>query len=79
MTAVSQEERLFDLLSDLQPHRSDEILAVVYGSEHLGIARISARIYGLKQRGHKIQGFRDPEHATLYFYQLMPREDLFEN
>ena len=75
---VSQEQRLFELLSDFNPHRTDEILQVVYGSEHLGIARIGARIADLKKKGHKIQGFRDPQHSTLYFYQLEPKGDLFE-
>lgn len=74
-----QENRLFDLLSDFKPHRTDEILSVVYGSEHLGIARISARIFGLKKKGHKIDGYRDPNIQTLYYYIMKPKGDLFEN
>ena len=55
----SQTQRLLELLSDGEPHRSDEILEKVYGGSHLGIARISARIYDLKQKGYDIVGFKD--------------------
>lgn len=45
---TSQAQRLYELLKDGQPHRTDEILKVVYGSEHLGIARPGARVNDLR-------------------------------
>jgi hypothetical protein len=41
---MTQAERLYDLLKDGHPHRTDEILLKVYGSSHNGITRIGARI-----------------------------------
>jgi len=49
---MTQTARLLQLLKDHKPHRTDEILREVYGSEHLGIARIGARINDLKKLGH---------------------------
>jgi hypothetical protein len=37
---MTQTQRLYELLTDGKPHRTDDILRVVYGSEHNGIARI---------------------------------------
>jgi hypothetical protein len=75
---MTQTERLFNLLNDGKPHRTDEILRVVYGSEHNGIARIGARVADLKagkwpdQVRCNIEGYHDAENATLYFYKLIP-------
>lgn len=74
---MTQAERLLQLLSDGRQHRTDEIMRVVYGSEHLGIARISARVWDLndrfKKRGRheRIISTKDPECPTLYDYQLL--------
>lgn len=69
---MSQIEKLYDELYDGQPHRSDELLKNVYGSEHLGIARLAARIYDLKKRMDvTIRSWPDPEHASLTWYQLI--------
>lgn len=67
---MSQTKVLFDLLKDQQPHRSDEILANVYGGSHLGLARIASRIYDLKKQGHIVKGWKDPKQPSLYWYQL---------
>jgi hypothetical protein len=40
---MTQLTRLAELPKDGKPHRTDEILREVYGSEHLGIARVGAR------------------------------------
>jgi hypothetical protein len=40
---MTHTERFYNFLEDGKPHRADEILRVVYGSEHNGIARIGAR------------------------------------
>jgi hypothetical protein len=75
---MTQTERLYNLLKDGNPHRTDEILRVVYGSEHNGIARIGARVADLKagkwpgQVKCNIEGYKDRENQALYFYKLIP-------
>lgn len=70
---MSQTNKIYDLLEDGKPHRTDEILKEVYGSEHLGIARIGARIYDLRKKGYTINSWSDPLKPTLTYYQLIPR------
>ena len=48
---VSQKERLKLLLSDGLWHDTPEIQNAVYGKNHLGVARIAARIKDLKDEG----------------------------
>jgi hypothetical protein len=73
---MSQADNLYKLLSDYRPHRTDEILRVVYGSQHLGIARIGARVADLKKGRHSrkakcdITGWRDKEVQGLYWYRM---------
>lgn len=69
----SQTVKLLNLLSDFKPHRTDEILKKVYGNSHLGIARISARVYDLKKKYHcNIKCIKDRKNPTLSFYQIIP-------
>jgi len=69
---MSQTERLFKLLKDGYPHRTDQICAIVYGSSHLGLARIGARIWDIKQKYNvEISGKRDSDNPALYWYQLI--------
>lgn len=68
----AQVERLGALLADGRAHRTDEILAAVYGSEHCGCARIGARIWDLKKRGRKIDSWRDKrdgKFSGMHWYQ----------
>jgi hypothetical protein len=58
----------------LRPHNTVEILREVYGSEHLGIARIGARINDLKKLGHNIVAYHDPQNRKPYVYKLIPPE-----
>ena len=67
---LSQVDRLKNLLLDGRPHRTDEILKIVYGSEHRGIARVGARIYDLKGKGYDIKSWRDDKNPTLWWYQM---------
>jgi len=67
---MSQAESLCNLLKDGKPHRTDEILEVVYGGSHLGLARCGARIYDIKKRGFDVIGWRDPVTPSLFWYQL---------
>jgi hypothetical protein len=72
MKQPTQAERLLALLKEGRPVRTDEILLKVYGSEHMGIARIGARIADLKNLGHNITGHHDPRNRKLYVYKLIP-------
>lgn len=67
---MSQIEKLYNLLKDGRPHRTDEIMSIVYGGDHLGLARVGARIWDLKKKGYEINGRKDKENMTLYWYQL---------
>ena len=68
---MSQRERLLDLLKDGEPHSTIEILNEVYGVEHYGVARISARIIELRREGYLIDGWKDKEKKTVYWYRLV--------
>lgn len=71
---MSQVEKLSAALEDGRPHRSDELVAAVYGSAHLGLARLAARIHDLKARlpqGQTINSWRDREIETLWWYQIV--------
>ena len=58
------------LLRDARSHRTDEILSIVYGSEHAGIARIGARIADVKKKHNvNIRGYKDKQNPSLYWYQ----------
>lgn len=73
---LSQNEKLYDLLKDRRPHSTLEILSVVYGGSHLGLARVSARVWDLthgKWAGKsrvEINGWHDKENPTVYWYQI---------
>jgi len=72
---MSQTESLYKLLLDCQEHRTDEILEKVYGNDHLGIARIGARIHDIKNKfGVEIKSWKDPVNKTLWWYQLSHRK-----
>lgn len=44
-------------------------MQVVYGNEHLGLARVGARIYDLKQEGHNIESRK--KDKTIWEYKLI--------
>jgi hypothetical protein len=76
---MSQADKLYNLLKDGREHRTDEILRVVYGSEHMGIARIGARIADLKDGKHTNgvmcdipDARRDRENPKLFWYHINP-------
>jgi hypothetical protein len=67
---MTQTQRLYELLKDCEPHRTDEIIRVVYGSEYLGIARIGALVWDVpKNHGVKIDGRHDPDKPSLNWHQ----------
>ena len=66
----SQTDRLYNFLSDEKPHRTDEIVNVIYGPG-LSLARVGARIWDIQQKYRvKIEGWHDKERPALYWYQL---------
>ena len=71
---MSQAKKLLALLSDHQWHSTVDILEQVYGGSHLGIARIGARIWDLRNAGHEIEGKKHPENAAIYMYRLVPKQ-----
>ena len=68
---MSQANLLFNLLLDRNWHRTDEILEKVYGFDHVGIARVGARIADLKRKGCVIYGKPDKMKHSLYWYRLI--------
>ena len=71
---MSQKNQLLNLLRDGFPHSTIEIMEKVYGNQHLGLARVGARIYDLKKdlknTGYSIKGSRDHKNPSIYWYQL---------
>lgn len=68
----SQAERLYNLLQDGQAHSTIEIMERVYGNDHLGLARVGARIYDVKKRyGVEVEGRKDNERKSIYWYRLV--------
>lgn len=66
-----QVQRLYNLLSDGNSYSTIDILNRVYGGEHLGIARISARIWDLKKKGCIIESWRDKERKSIWYYKMI--------
>jgi hypothetical protein len=72
MNTPSQNDRLYALLKDGEPHRTDEILEKVYGNDHLALARVGARIYDIKKKHRvEVKGWKDAKRPALYWYQLV--------
>ena len=76
---MSQTNILYNILKDGQPHRSDELVKLVYGNQHLGLARLGARVWDIKKKyGVEIYGWADKEIRTLYWYQLKTKTGYWE-
>ncbi|MFA6097578.1 MAG: hypothetical protein WC788_08215 [Candidatus Paceibacterota bacterium] len=68
---TSQTQKVYELLKDGKAHRTDEIMALCYGSDHLGLARIGARIFDIKREyGVEIEGWKDETTPSLFWYQM---------
>ena len=88
---MNQAKKILQLLSDGKPHRTDQILEVCYGSNHLGLARIGSRINDLVKSGTifidedgnelmeygKRRGWKDKEKPSLYWYRVKINNTLF--
>lgn len=67
----SQVDRLWALLKDMKPHRTDEIVRLVYGPGH-PLSRVGARIYDLRRRlpaDMDVKSWPDQADRTLWWYQ----------
>jgi hypothetical protein len=67
---MSQAKKLYELLSDYQPHSTPEILKVVYGVDHSGNANIKGRVSDLRKAGYIITNRIDSKRRTVSWYQL---------
>ena len=71
---MTQKERLKAVLDDGKPHRTDELLERVYGAAHLGIARLGARVYEVRESlpsTKQIRAWKDKVTPSLTWYQLV--------
>jgi hypothetical protein len=67
----SQMEQIYDLLRSGRPVRTDEIMREVYGNDHLGLARVGARVWDVKKKYKvEVKGWKDEQNPTLYWYQI---------
>lgn len=67
-----QRERLYEVLKDMKPHRTDSLVAAVY-SPGAALARLAGRVFEVKQRlpsGWSIKSWKAPENPVLHYYQL---------
>lgn len=69
---MSQTEKLYKILSDGLPHRSDSLVKLVYGvGDGVWLARLGARAFDCKKKyGVEIDSWPDPNNRKLWFYQL---------
>lgn len=75
---MSQTQKLYNLLSDGKAYRTDDIVEKIYGSKHLGLARLSARIWDIKSKYNiEIESWKDKEIPSLWWYQIKQKDTLF--
>jgi len=67
--ATSQKQRLAEFLSDNEWHDTPSIVSSVYGNQHLGLSRLSARILDLKHDGHIIESRR--KKGSIWEYRMI--------
>lgn len=77
---MSQKDKLIELLSDGKAHRTDQIMRVVYGGDHLGLARVGARIYDIKQvKKVEIESWPDADNRALHWYRMKVGQEYSED
>jgi hypothetical protein len=70
MKTPSQKSRIFDLLSDGQPHNTAEIMTRIYGVNHFGYCNVHGRITDIRQEGHEVKSWMDKDNRSLCWYQM---------
>jgi hypothetical protein len=72
---LSLTEKIYNILKDGLPHRSDHITRTLFGTDdtaRTGLFRLGARIWDVKQKyGVEINGWHDKENPKLYWYQIV--------
>lgn len=68
---ASQKQRLLTLLSDYEWKTTPQIQVAVYGANHLGIARVAARVNDLKQDGYDIESRKVTQ--SIWEYRLVEK------
>lgn len=66
---TSQKQRLLTFLSDHEWKTTPQIQVAVYGANHLGVARIGARVNDLKNDGYKIESRKVTQ--SIWEYKLV--------
>ena len=75
----SQKNRIYEILSDGQAHRSDEITYLLFGTAdtaRTGLFRLGGRIYDLRAQGHKIERWQDEKNRSLTWYRLVKDREI---
>jgi hypothetical protein len=68
---TSQKDRLLTMLADYRWHTTPEIQVAVYGANHLGVARIGARVQDLRDDGHTIES--EKVTKSIWQYRLIEK------
>lgn len=63
---LSQKARLLAILHNYKTHTTPDLLEKVYGDQHLGIARLAARINDLKKDGYLIESKKQGKSVWSY-------------
>ena len=71
MEKISQTQRLYNLLSDGQPHSVPEIMLKVYGIEHSGYCNVHGRITDIRKKyGVEVKNLPDINRRSITWYQM---------
>lgn len=72
----SLKTRIYEILSDCRPHRSDEITNKLFGTAdtaRTGLFRLGARIFDIRAEGYIIHSWKDKDNHKLHWYLLEGR------
>jgi len=77
---MSQTKQLYNILSDNQPHRSDDLIREVYSAHGPISCRLAARIHDCKRLFHiRIDSHQDSQNKKLTWYQIIPHAFVQKN
>lgn len=75
---MSQTEKLYTLLLSGEWVTTVQIMELVYGGSHLGLARVGARIFDIKKRPdvERIESRKSKEAETVWEYRMTLRKEV---